>query len=422
MKMGTIKTGKKEVILYFLILALTALGLGLSDGVFSNYFKEAYNVNAFQRGLIEFPRELPGIISIVVISLLSFLGDVRIAIIAQLLSAIGLLFLGFLTPPFAVMCIFLFINSMGMHLFFPLSDGIGMSLIKDEEVGKRMGRYKGVSTAFSMLASVAVFVGFRTGLFSLTAPVKIIFLIAAVIFVVVFILLLYMNKIVKVPIKEERKLKFIFRKEYKYYYILAIMTGVQKQIMAVYGPWVLIDLLSKKADTIAILGIIGSFIGIFFIPALGRWLDRYGIRKMLYVDAISFIVVYVAYGFLASGFSTGVLSKVGIPVILTFVLIILDRMSMQMSMIKTIYLRSIAVDESEITPTLSFGMSMDHIVSIICAYIGGIIWTAFGPQYIFFFAAVASLVNLAVAKVAVINEETGAKIEVKVQSANRNLS
>lgn len=415
MKIRLFKNAKKEIIIYYFILALTAVGLGLSDGVFSNYFKEAYNVNAFQRGLIEFPRELPGILSIVVISMLSFLGDIRIAIIAQLLSAVGLLFLGFLTPTFAVMCIFLFINSMGMHLFFPLSDGIGMSLIKDKEVGKRMGRYKGVSTAFSMVASVAVFIGFRTGFFSLTAPVKIIFLIGAVIFVVVFILFLYMNSIVKVPVKEDRKIKLIFRKEYKYYYILAIMTGVQKQIMAVYGPWVLIDLLSKRADTIAVLGIIGSFIGIFFIPALGRWLDRYGIRKMLYVDAISFIVVYIAYGFLASGFSTGVLGKVGIPVILTFVLIILDRMSMQMSMVKTIYLRSIAVDKSEITSTLSVGMSMDHIVSIICAYIGGIIWTSFGPQYIFFFAAAASVVNLVVAKVAVINEETDPKAAIKVQ-------
>lgn len=416
MRIGLFKKAKKEIVVYFFILALTALGLGLSDGIFSNYFKEAYNVNAFQRGLIEFPRELPGILSTVVISLLSFIGDIRISIIAQLLSCIGLLLLGFLTPPFAVMCIFLFVNSMGMHLFFPLSDGIGMSLIKGEEVGKRMGQYKGVSTAFSMFASILVFVGFRTGIFSLTSPVKITFVIGALIFAVVFILFIYMNKIVKIPIKQDRKLKFVFRREYKYYYILAIMTGVQKQIMAVYGPWVLIDLLSKRADTIAILGIIGSFIGIFFIPALGRWLDRYGIRKMLYADALSFIVVYIAYGFLASGFSSGILSKVGIPVILTFVLIILDRMSMQMSMIKTIYLRSIAVDKSEITPTLSFGMSMDHIVSIVCAYIGGIIWTAFGPQYIFFFAAVASFVNLAVAKLAVINEDEGLKPIVKVQA------
>jgi len=92
-------------------------------------------------------------------------------------------------------------------------------------------------------------------------------------------------------------------------------------------------------------------------------------------------------------------------------------MSMQMSMIKTIYLRSISVDESEITSTLSLGMSMDHIVSIICAYIGGIIWIRLGPQYIFFFAAAASLVNLVVSKLVVINEITGSKYARKAQQA-----
>jgi len=29
------------------------------------------------------------------------------------------------------------------------------------------------------------------------------------------------------------------------------------------------------------LAIIGGLIGIFFIPALGRWMDRFGIRKDL---------------------------------------------------------------------------------------------------------------------------------------------
>ncbi|MDF2671835.1 MAG: major facilitator superfamily 1 [Clostridiales bacterium] len=411
MKIALHKNIKKEIIVYLFILALTALGLGLSDGVFSNYFKDAYNVNAFQRGLIEFPRELPGVLCIVVVSILSYLGDIRIAIIAQLLSTIGLIFLGFLTPPFAVMLIFLFINSMGMHLFFPLSDSLGMSLIKGEDVGKRMGQFKGISTAFSMIASVIVFLGFRFEIFSLTSPVKAVFIISAAVFAVVFILFLYMNRLIKTPIKENRKLKLIFRKEYKYYYVLAIMNGVQKQIMAVYGPWVLIDLLSKKADTLAILGIIGSFIGIFFIPAIGRWLDRYGIKKLLYADALSFIGVYIAYGILAAGFSTGFLATAGIPVMLIFGLVILDRMSMQMGMIRIIYLRSIAVKESDITPTLSLGISMDHIVSIICAFLGGVVWSKLGPQYIFFFAAGLSVINLIVAKKAVIKEKVSTLAE-----------
>lgn len=414
MKNNKIIKMKREVWVYLFILALTALGLGLSDGVISNYFKDAYNVSAFQRGFIEFPRELPGILCIIVVSLLSFLGDIRLALIAQLLSCIGILVLGFFTPSFGVMLLFIFINSMGMHLFIPLQDSLSMSLIKSEDVGKRMGQYKGVSTAFSMLASVIVFLGFRFGFFSFTSKVKITFVISAAFFAAAFILFILMGRLVKTPIKENRKVKLIFRREYKYYYILAIMNGIQKQIMIVYGPWVVIETLGKKADTIAMLGIIGSFVGIFFIPALGRWLDRYGIRKMLYADALSFIGVYLIYGLLTAGFETGFFAKAGIPVLLTLGLFILDKMSMQMGMIRVIYLRSIAVRESEITPTLSLGISMDHIVSIICSYIGGIIWSRLGPQYIFFFAAALSIVNLVVAKVAVIKEKTEAAKESAV--------
>ncbi|QUH31898.1 MFS transporter [Vallitalea guaymasensis] len=389
---------KKEMVIYFIILALTALGLGLSNDIFSNYFKDAYNITAYQRGIIEFPRELPGMLCIFVVTALSFMGDIRLSIIAQILSFIGIAVLGFITPTFSVMLIFLFINSMGMHLFFPLQDSIGISLIDDEKIGKRMGQYKGVFTAFSMVAAIMVFLGFRTNVFSFTTKIKYIFVIDAVIFLVIIVLFVYLLKLLKRPLVKKKKLKFVFRREYKYYYILAIMHGVQKQIMVVYGPWVLIDILNKKADTLAILMMIGSFIGIFFIPAVGRWLDRFGVKKLLYADALSFIGVYVAYGLITTGFDTGKLPLVGLPVILAYSLIIIDKMSMQMGMVKTVYLRSIAVDMSDITPTLSMGISMDHVVSILCAYIGGIIWSAWGPQYIFFFAATLSLVNLFVAK------------------------
>ncbi|MEG0307867.1 MAG: MFS transporter [Clostridium sp.] len=388
---------KREIFIYFVIIALSALAAGFSDGVFSNYFKDAYNISAFQRGLIEFPRELPGVLLIVIISLLAFLGDVRTAVISSLMSVVGVMVLGLVTPSFGVMLIFLFINSLGMHMLMPVQDGIGMALIGTENPGKRMGQYKGVSTGFTMIAGILVFVGVRTGFFDFTTKIKPIFIISAIISMITLILFIVLQKCIKTPIKTSRKTKIIFRKEYKYYYILAIMHGVQKQIMIVYGPWVLIEILNKKADTLALLGIVGAFIGIFFIPALGRWLDRFGIKKLLYVDALSFIGVYSIYGLLAGGFASGRLATVGAPVILIFAIFIIDKMSMQMGMIKVLYLRSIAIDPDEITPTLSLGISMDHIVSIICAYIGGMVWSAWGPQYIFFLAAGLSFINLFVA-------------------------
>lgn len=394
---------KKATLIYLIVIALVALANGLSNDVFSNYFKEVYNVTTFQRGLIELPRELPGMLCYIAISSLSFLGDLRTAIITQVLCAIGIIVLGLVTPIFGIMLIFLFINSLGMHLFMPLTDSIAMSLIKSDDVGREMGRFKGVSTAFTMCASLLVFLGFRFGFFSFQAQTKVFFLIGgAAALGAAFFLMILNTMIGSAKTKAERKIKFVFRREYKYYYIIAITWGVQKQIMAVFAPWVLIQILFKKADTLAILGMAGAFAGIFFIPALGRWIDRFGLKKMLYVDALSFIFVYLAYGIFSAGFHSGAFAPTGLPVILIFILFIIDRMSMQMSIIRTLYLRAIAVTPQDITPTLSIGISMDHIVSISAAMLGGIVWEMWGPQYVFFLAASLSIANLVVAKLAVI--------------------
>jgi predicted MFS family arabinose efflux permease len=383
--------------IYLLVLALTALGLGFSNDIMSNFFKDAYRVNAYQRGFIEFPREAPGMLCILAISLLSFLSDIRIALLAQLLSFMGIAILGLFTPPFAVMLAFIFVNSLGMHLFFPLQDSIGLDLIKDGRVGKRMGQFKGISTAFQMAAAALVFLGFRSGIFTFERRVKWPFLAAGLVFIVVFALLWYLNRLLRNPRTHHARGRLVVRREYRYYYVLVIMFGVQKQIMMVYGPWMLIDLLGKKADTIALLAMIGGAIGMFFIPALGRWLDRFGIKAMLYADALSFIGVYLLYGLLSAGFAAGGLHRWGVPVLLAYVIFILDRMSTQMGLVRTIYLRTIAVSPADITPSLSLGLSLDHVVSIACAYLGGLVWVTWGPQYIFFLAAALSLVNLYVA-------------------------
>ena len=388
---------KKEIKIYFAILALTAFGLGLTNNIISNFFKDAYQVTAYQRGFLEFPREVPGLISVFVIAGLSFLSDIRISIIAQILSVIGIIVLGIYTPSFNVMILFIFINSLGMHLFFPLQDSIGLELAEKDNMGKRLGQFKGFFTGVQMLASMLVFVGFKAGFMTFETPIKTPFLLAGLLFIGVMVLLIVLDRLVRDVNPHVKQSGYVFRKEYKYYYTLVILFGVQKQIMMVYGPWVLIDLLNKKADTISILTVVGSFIGIFFIPAIGKWLDKYGVKKLLYVDAISFIGVYLVYGLLSMGYVNGSIKTVGFGVALAYSIFIIDRMSTQMGIVRTIYLRKIAIKPSDVTPTLTLGQSMDHFVSIICAYLGGIVWSVWGPQYIFFLAAGFSLINLYVA-------------------------
>ncbi|MGI5877287.1 MAG: MFS transporter [Christensenellales bacterium] len=385
---------RPEIILFFILIAAVALGNGLSDSIFSNYFKEVYSVTAVQRGFIEFPRELPGLVCALVFGLLGFLGDLRMAFIAQALSLAGLTVLGLFTPAFGLMLVFLFVNSTGMHLFMPLQDAIGMSMAQRGNVGRRLGQFFSVRSAFGLLAALLVFFGFRTGFFTFDTQVKWVFLVGSAAFAVALAATALMIRRIRPSRAPARRLRLVFRREYRYFYLLTILHGVQKQIAYVYGVWVIVDILRRKADTLALLFIAVSFLSIFFLPVLGKWLDRYGIRRMMFVEALAFIGVYIVYGAAVWAITSGTIPAAGWGAWIVYILFILDRLSMQMGMVKSVYLRSIAYSEEEITSTLSAGVSLDHAVSILAALAGGFIWANFGSQYVFFMAAAFSMGNL----------------------------
>ena len=103
-----------------------------------------FNVTATQRAFIEIPRELPGLLCAGVIVWLTAYGDAKSNLIAQICSFAGLLALAILNPSYGVMMIFLFVNSMGIHLSMPLNDSIGMSIAEPGQVGRRIGQYASV--------------------------------------------------------------------------------------------------------------------------------------------------------------------------------------------------------------------------------------------------------------------------------------
>ena len=341
---------RREMMLFFIIVAASAFGYGLSDSVYGNYFKEAFNVTASQRAFLEIPRELPGLLCAVVIAWLSGWGDAKSNLVAQLCAFAGLIALALLSPTYGMMMVFLFVNSMGMHLSMPLNDSIGMNIAEPGKVGRRIGQYASVKTAMGFAAGILVFLGFRFNVFSFTTPINLLFLIGSGAFLVAILASVFLVK-AKVPALSDphkKRRKFVFRKEYRYFYMVTMLHGVQKQIAIVFGSWVIIDLLGKKADTMSLLMITVSFISIFFMNILGRWIDRYGVKKMMYLDALTFIFIYIIYGFVVWGITGEVLTGTW-PALAIYVLFVLDRLSMNIGVVKSVYLRSIAVKPDEIT-------------------------------------------------------------------------
>jgi hypothetical protein len=62
-------------------------------------------------------------------------------------------------------------------------------------------------------------------------------------------------------------------------------------------------------------------------------------------------------------------------------------------MATNVYVQSIASSQEEITATLSTGVSVNHVISIIIALLGGAIWAAVGIETLFTLSAILGLLN-----------------------------
>ena len=387
---------QQAVRLFAAVLALTALANGLGSNIFSNYFNEVFHIDSVQRGFIEIPRESPGILCMVLVAALGFLGNLWMSVVAQSLVLVGFIVLGWMSPSYGVMLVFMFIHSLGMHFFMPLNDAISMDLAEQGKVGTTLGKFKGVNTLFAMVAAVLVFFGFRTGLFSFGTKIILPFAIGGIATAGAVVLLAVMA--LSMPQKDTVKNhKLLFRKQYMPYYMVTLAYGCQKRIKIVFAPWVIINLLGQGADTVALLTIVVHLAGTWLAPIIGRMLDKLGVRKMLWVEALYIAVSFSVMGLLAGMLAGGTFNLGDSLTWLVFGTYVLCVLFEQFNMVHSYMMRAIALDPSEVTRTLSVGLSVDHIMAIIASPIMGLIWNAWGVQYVFYLAALSALLQVAAA-------------------------
>ena len=63
------------------------------------------------------------------------------------------------------------------------------------------------------------------------------------------------------------------------------------------------------------------------------------------------------------------------------------------SMASNVYVQRIASSQEEITATLSTGVSVNHLISVLIALLGGWIWSVTGIEVLFSLSAFLGLMN-----------------------------
>ena len=89
-KLDRIRIGKYEISSDLFIFLVASVLLGVVSAVentsLANRLYEDLNFTVMQRSFLETPRELPGLLTVVLIGLLNGLGDIRIAAVANIIE------------------------------------------------------------------------------------------------------------------------------------------------------------------------------------------------------------------------------------------------------------------------------------------------------------------------------------------------
>jgi MFS family permease len=362
-------------------VVLAAAASGIFETTFNNYLNDTFHIGAAARGMLEFPRELPGLLCAVGSGILFFLPEAKMAGIAFGLVGLGMLGLSTAGSSWPLVLAFMIVWSGGTHLQMPVLPSITMSLATEDRRGRRLGQLGAISRIGTIAGCLVVWVLGR----HVSSNYALIFVIGGCAGLLSGLLVASLRGIGV----EHKRPKLILQRRYWLYYALELFYGARKQIFITFGPWVLVKIFGEPPATFAKLWVVSSILGIFVIPAVGHLTDRIGERPVLMLDAILIICACITYGFaetLLPGRTWAVRAL--------YAAYVVDQLLFSAGIARTTYVSKVAASPTDVGQTLSVGVSINHAVSMSVPTVGGLVWDAHGYQYVFIGAAGVGLAVL----------------------------
>ncbi len=356
-------------------------GNGVWDLLFANCLNNEHGLNTELRGLMELPRELPGVLSFAAICCLFFLDEVRLSSVACLLTAVGAFGFSQLGPEtsFIVLSFWVLLTSLGQHIFMGTVDSIVMHTARPENRGLRLGQMRALCTAATLCGAAYIWAKWKFNTdFAVDYVMMACVLGAAAV-------LLAVVKTPDFPKRRSWRECFIIRRRYNVYYGLEILHGIRKQLYMTFGYWLIVNTLHQSPSIIGMILLLAGIIGLFTQPLIGWSIKRYGERRVTIFDSVALSVLCLIYAFAPECLSTSV------AVYVVGACFVLDNLLFSMGMARTTYIARICGDrKEEITPCIYTGLAINHVVSIAFAVVGGLLWQLMGgPQIVFLLGGLA---------------------------------
>ncbi len=386
---------------YFLLsLVLTGIGYGIYKGIIDNYFAEVVKIGEFDRGVIEFFREIPGLMLIVILAALYMFSAEKLYKLGAVIMLMGMGMLSIVPPVKVLVTMAVVIYSLGEHIQLGMKNTLSLTYSKEGSGGQALGYQQALYQVGTLAGYAVIIVAF---LILTQKPYKPFFVISTIIMGLGMIMAM---RLTTNSATDKTKSRFYFRRKFSKYYMLEVFYGARKQVFFTFGPYVLILFYGAGASVISLLFAISALLGFFLSPVVGRIIDRFGYKIVMISDTLILVIVCFFYGFAHHIFPKDV------AFIVCCINYILDSIISMASMASNVYVQDISDDSEEMRATISTGISVNHLITIMIALFGGWIWKTLGIETLFMISAVLGLCNSAYAATIKTGKQLGLKNQV----------
>ena len=372
---------------FLISIVLMGLAYGLYKGLQDNYLAEIVSMGEFERGAAEFFRELPGLLLVFILAALCMLSAETIYKIGASVMVIGMGMIALVPPSIVLVTLSLCVFSLGEHIQLGMKNAISLEYAQPDMGGQALG-VQNSANQIGTLAGFLIILAVFSVIESTIGNFKLFFTIAAFI---VALGLLCSLRLHSRTAQDTSKSRFYFRKKYTKYYFLEVFYGARKQVFFTFGPYALILFYGADAATISLLFAVSAVCCFFMAPIVGKIIDRLGYKIVMISDTLILVVVCFFYGFAHHIF------PMHTAFIVCCVNYVLDSVISLASMASNVYVQDISDSTEETRATISTGISVNHLITVLIALFGGWIWKTLGIETLFVLSAVLGLCNSAYA-------------------------
>jgi predicted MFS family arabinose efflux permease len=337
----------QSLVLLATAVFLLSLGTGLQNGVNTNFMKEL-GLSGSQVLLQAGIREIPGLCLMFIAALVMHLPLTWRAVASVLTMGAGYALYA-TVHSWTALAVVSLVASLGFHLWMPLNSALGLGLVSKENSGRVLGTLASVAALASMAGIGSIL------LFSHWFSLRTLAGIAGVLIIAAAIVLSRLPKNIGETKKTQPRL--LFRSRYWLYYVLLLFEGSRTQVFSAFNTMVLVYNYGLSALQISFLLLVSSLVNFLLAQRLGRLLDIVGERITLTAGYVALALCFVGYAMIHNVWFLGVM-------------VICINLLVTLSIGLSTYVNRIAPPE-ELTPTLSTGVSINHITSVSMSFVAG---------------------------------------------------